>query len=164
MRVAYADPPYEGCAHYYDEREVDHPALIARLIVEFPDGWALSCKTNSVRALYPLCPEDTRLCAWVKGWASYKPGVHPAYAWEPVLVRGGRKPSRAQATVRDWLRAHPTTRKEFTGRKPEAFSLWIFGLLGLQSGDELVDLYPGSGAVGRTWERYSAQRSLAVSA
>jgi hypothetical protein len=37
--------------------------------------------------------------------------------------------------------------KTFLGRKPVAFVMWIFGLLGLQAGDEFVDLFPGSGAV-----------------
>ena len=41
--MAYADPPYAGRAHYYPEREeVDRAGLIARLVSEFPDGWALS--------------------------------------------------------------------------------------------------------------------------
>jgi hypothetical protein len=96
----------------------------------------------------------------VKGWASYKPGVHPAYAWEPLLVYGGRNPGRAQDTVRDWHKAHPTTGAGFIGRKPESFCRWLFGLLGLQPSDEFVDLFPGSGAVTDAWERFARQPSL----
>jgi len=41
MRLAYADPPYPGLAHYYPEkREADHPQLVSRLAAY--DGWALS--------------------------------------------------------------------------------------------------------------------------
>lgn len=48
MRVAYADPPYIGqsAKHYRNHPdyagEVDHLALIDRLVSEYPDGWALS--------------------------------------------------------------------------------------------------------------------------
>jgi len=47
VRFAYADPPYPGQSkkHYGDHPdyagEVDHPALIAQLVAEYPDGWAL---------------------------------------------------------------------------------------------------------------------------
>src|SRR5262245_15281863 len=48
LRFAYADPPYPKLARkYYRDHpdyggEVDHHALINRLVEEFPDGWALS--------------------------------------------------------------------------------------------------------------------------
>lgn len=46
MRFAYADPPYIGCAHLYPEkREIDHDELIARLLSDYPDGWALSASS-----------------------------------------------------------------------------------------------------------------------
>jgi hypothetical protein len=70
--VAYADPPYIGqAAKYYAGQpdyagEVDHRALIQRLVADFPDGWALSCTSNSLRFLLPLCPQDVRVGAWVK--------------------------------------------------------------------------------------------------
>lgn len=43
LRIAYADPPYIGCAHLYKDHpdydgEVDHVALIDRLQSEY-DGW-----------------------------------------------------------------------------------------------------------------------------
>src|SRR5688572_9677356 len=108
MRIAYADPPYPGESHFYDAPtrprakvtyqpgpdaagEVDHPALIARLVADFPDGWALSTKASALRDLLPLCPPRARVMPWVKPFASFKPGINPAYAWEPIIVFGGRK-------------------------------------------------------------------------
>jgi hypothetical protein len=45
--------------------------------------------------------------------------------------------------------------------KPEAFCFWVFDdLLGLRPGDEMVDLYHGSGAVKQSWERYQRQTRL----
>ena len=42
----------------------------------------------------------------------------------------------------------------FVGRKPPEFCYWLFEVLGLQRGDELVDLFPGSGAVQRAWQEW----------
>ncbi|MGA2924417.1 MAG: hypothetical protein ABSG43_00270 [Solirubrobacteraceae bacterium] len=41
--------------------------------------------------------------------------------------------------------------------KPPQFAVWMFEQLGACAGDELVDLYPGSGAVGMAWSRYVAE-------
>lgn len=54
---------------------------------------------------------------------------------------------------------------DLIGRKPLAFCVWLFELLGAQPGDELVDLYPGSGQVGHAWtafasSEYSSDMSL----
>jgi hypothetical protein len=158
MKVAVVDPPYIGLAHRYPEkREVDHAELIARLVRDYPDGWALCLHTPSLRTILPLCPADARVLAWVKPWCSFKPGVKLAYAWEPVILRGGRKRAAADLTVRDWVAVSATTRRGLVGAKPEAFCFWLFACLGLRPGDEMDDLYPGSGAVTRAWRRYCAQ-------
>lgn len=164
MRFCYADPPYIGQAkaHYsHDPRsaEVDHAALIAGLVRDFPDGWALSLSSPTLRTILPMCPPTVRVMAWVKPFASFKPNVNPAYAWEPVIVGGGRKRGRKAATVRDWCAANITLKRGLSGAKPEAFCFWLFDVLGAQPGDELHDMFPGSGAVSRAWEKYLA-RSL----
>jgi hypothetical protein len=46
------------------------------------------------------------------------------------------------------------------GMKPPQFSVWMFDLLGAGPGDVLDDLYPGSGAVGLAWDRYTSRGSL----
>lgn len=151
MTFAYADPPYIGCAKRYPEgQEVDHAALIDKLVTEYPDGWALSCHTPSLRMLLPMCPEDVRTMAWVKPFCAFKPNVNPAYAWEPVIVRGGRKRPRTMPTIRDWVSANITLKKGLCGAKPEAFCRWLFGVLNVEPDDQLDDLFPGTGIVGRT--------------
>jgi len=40
------------------------------------------------------------------------------------------------------------------GAKPAAFIRWVFDLLGALPGDEFVDVFPGSGGVGRAWDAY----------
>lgn len=167
MRFAYADPPYLGCAAFYrglhpDAMDYDDPethrALIARLCDEFPDGWAMSLTSTTLRTILPMCPADARVGAWVKPFCSFKPGVNPAYAWEPVIFRGGRKRDRTEPTTRDYCAVGITLKKGLVGAKPFAFSHWIFALLGADPEDEFVDLFPGTGAVGDAWR--SHQTSL----
>ena len=160
VRMAYADPPYIGQAqkHYSHDpqcAEVDHGALIDRLCAEYPDGWALSCSSPSLREILPLTPPQVRVAAWVKPFASFKPGVNPAYAWEPVIFHGGRKKRRrTEPTVRDWVAVGITLKRGLSGTKPDPFSFWLFSLMGLIPGDTLDDLFPGSGAVSRAWDLY----------
>lgn len=159
MRVAYADPPYPGQAHRYPENtEVDHAELIGMLCSDYPAGWALSTSSPALPNLLRLCPDDIRIAAWVKPFAVFKPNVCPAYAWEPVIFRGGRKRQRDEDTVRDWHSASITFQRGVIGAKPDSFCYWIFDLLGMRPGDELIDLYPGSGAVTRAWKQWKAQR------
>lgn len=167
MRLAYADPPYLGlAAKFYGDRHPDaaayddpetHRQLIERLDAEF-DGWALSLHTPALRTILAMCPEDVRVGAWVKPFASFKVGVSPAYAWEPVIFRPlDRKHSRHAATVRDWAAVSITLQRGFQGAKPEAFCWWVFDLLRATPDDEFSDLFPGSGAVGRAWDAWRTQ-------
>lgn len=155
MRFAYADPPYVGQSRtHYGGAEVNHRLLVAYLCDDFPDGWALSCSTPSLRQLLPLCPDDVRIGAWVKPFAVFKPNVNPAYAWEPMIWRGGRKRTRDEPTMRDWQSASITLRRGCVGAKPVAFCYWLFDLLNVRAGDEFADIFPGSGAVSEAWARY----------
>lgn len=145
MRLVYADPPYIGMAGRYQEKtEVDHAELITML--RGYDGWALSCHTPSLGYLLSLAP-DARIGAWVKPFCSFKPGVNPAYAWEPVLFKSGRKRDRTERTVRDWVSANITLKKGLCGAKPPDFCSWVLDLLGWQPGDEFTDLYPGTNSM-----------------
>jgi hypothetical protein len=165
MKFAYADPPYIGQAkkHYGKEAtyagEVDHAALLQELVAF--DGWALSLSAPSLARVLALCPDSVRVGAWVKPFASFKPGVNPAYAWEPVIFKSGRKRERTEPTVRDWHSANITLKRGLSGAKPESFCFWIFDLIGMREGDELADLFPGSGAVTRAFDSWKRQRRLA---
>lgn len=167
MRIAYADPPYMGQAqHHYandpsgiDAQEVDHKELIDRMTREY-DGWALSLSTPTMNIILPMCPQNVRVGAWVKPFASFKPNVNPAYAWEPVIFWGGRKRTREQPTLRDWVSSNITMRRGTHGAKPDSFCLWVFEFLGMVPEDEFADLFPGSGAVGRAWNKYRGMMGL----
>ena len=166
MTFAYADPPYLGCGRLYDahhaaSRDWDDPEthrhLIERLCDEYPDGWAMSLSSPSLRTILPMTPEDCRVAAWVKPFAVFKPGVNPAYAWEPVIFRGGRKRDRTKDTVRDWTAENITLRRGLTGAKPEAVCRWLLGLLGYRRGDVVDDLFPGTGVMTRVAAELSGE-------
>jgi hypothetical protein len=171
MRFAYADPPYLGSSrkHYSDHADADvydtvdgHRTLIDCLVSDFADGWALSMAARNLHTLLPLCPAEARVCAWVKPYTTFFRNVNPAWAWEPVVVCGGRPRGSAKPTVRDWLRASSPAQhgRGFVGRKPVEFCYWLFELLGAEAHDELVDLFPGSGAVTRAWARWTTELPL----
>jgi hypothetical protein len=158
MRFAYADPPYlgQGMRLYGDhplagkwDTLTGHAELIELLVREYPDGWAMSLSSPSLRLILPLCPEDVRVMAWVKPFAVFKPNVNPAYAWEPVIVRGGRKRDREALTVRDWVSTNITLMKGLPGAKPAEFCRWILDVLGYEEGDVFDDLFPGTGIMDR---------------
>lgn len=169
MRFAYADPPYLGLsakiyggmhaeAAEYDKPET-HQRLIDRMDSEY-DGWALSTHSPALRVILPMCPDDCRVMAWVKPFCSFKPGVGVAYAWEPLIVRGCRKRTREQPTIRDWVAANITLQRGFPGAKPESLCFWLFEVLNLLPDDIFDDLFPGSGAVTRAWNVWKAQQRL----
>ena len=171
MRLAYADPPYLGQAkrHYGFHPdyagEVDHAILIAQLGAF--DGWALSASMRSLRTLLPMCPEGVLVLGWVKPVAPPM-GDKRIYSWEPVILKAPRNPA-------DYTRTHliasppgfafrPMPEGHVIGEKPEAFATWLFEAAGLDPNDEFTDLFPGSGAVGRAWEKWRAQTPLGLTA
>jgi hypothetical protein len=93
------------------------------------------------------------VAAWVKPFAVFKPNVNPAYAWEPVIFRGGRKRTRKEPTARDWHSENITMRKGLPGAKPPGFSAWVVDLIGADArqGDTITDLFPGTGAMLGVW-------------
>lgn len=156
MRFAYADPPYVGCGHLYPEHPDAaawddpgrHVALMAELEAGW-DGWALCASTPSLPGLLAGAPAGTRVAAWVKPFAVYKRNVRVAYSWEPVLWHriAPRRPD--DPVGRDHLAAVITLQRGLVGAKPAAFNRWVLTLLGWQPGDELADLFPGTGGMAR---------------
>ena len=163
MRIAYADPPYPGCAKLYRDQpdyagEVDHSALVERLETEF-DGYVLHTSSVALPLVLPLLRTPFRIMSWVKPFAAFKRNVPVAYAWEPVIIRACRKPVVTRRVVmRDWIAESITLRKGLTGAKPPAVVRWAIEMVGAQIGDEFVDLYPGTGMVGATWEEWCNDR------
>lgn len=180
MKLAYADPPYPGQSkkHYGDHEdyagEVDHLAL-AEQLREY-DGWVLHTSAPAAFSVQqalaavgevPMAddfsPGTYRAMAWVKPFAAFKRNVSVAYAWEPVFIKAARKPVVTAGNVsRDFIAESITMKRGLTGAKPDAVCRWAFRCMGADRGDELHDLFPGSGAVGRAWESWAAQDELVL--
>lgn len=163
MRFAYADPPYPGFARkLYGREEVDHAELVARLVADFPDGWALSTHARSLQAVLAVCPPGVSIASWHRGERRGR-ATRPRSAWEPVIYFGGRTreilPEESCCDALAWTGRQHSHPDAIVGMKPAAFCTWLFGLLGAAAGDELVDLFPGSGAVTRAWHLFVAARA-----
>ncbi len=171
MKMAYADPPYPGKAWMYKSQasyrgEVDHRALVSSL--QLYDGWAISTSEAGLCMVLSLCkelaedPGAVHVCPWTKpiGAASTTRGMHNT--WEPLIVKPGRE---LQPGFRDWLSTPPAKDRAnpLIGRKPLKFCTFLFRCLGLCAGDELADLYPGTGIVGRAWREASSNAGVDVS-
>ncbi len=160
-RFAYADPPYPGKAAYYVERqEVDHASLLEQLLAGGWDGWALSTSAAAMPEVLAMCPAGIRVCVWRR---QHRPtrSRRALNAWEPLLIYGGRdlQTERPQEVLDhlDYRGRYDSFPGALIGMKPPEFAVWMFSLLGAQPGDELTDLFPGSGAIGRAWELYTSR-------
>ncbi len=157
-RLAYADPPYLGCArrlygrHHADAARWDdraaHLGLLAELDSGAWHGWAYSCLPRDLEWVLPAVP-GARVGVWAKPFCAWKPYQRVAQAWEPVVYR----PVASRATVaagehylrvRDYVSAPMTMRRQLPGAKPERFARWVLDLLGYREGDELRDWFPGT--------------------
>ena len=162
MRFAYADPPYFGCGKLYADLHPDariwdkqqtHIDLIGLLMEDYPDGWALSCTPRDLSWLLPACPDSARVCAWVKTYHQIRTNVSVQYAWEPVIVYGGRQIKNRNPWVRDWTSGKVTSMTGTPGSKPDYFNRWVLLMLGYEEGDELDDLFPGSNGMNRSLQQ-----------
>ncbi|MGE4116246.1 MAG: hypothetical protein AB7G36_18925 [Candidatus Nanopelagicales bacterium] len=167
LALAYADPPYPGKARrYYAGHpdyagEVDHEELVARLVAEFPMGWALSTDSDHLQEVLSYCPPGVRIASWTRGERPTK-SYSPLSAWEPVVYSGGRAVlSDVDARRVDALvytaRPRLTDQRRVVGAKPAAFCFWLFSLLGAAPGDTFTDLFAGSGGVARAWSLFEAR-------
>jgi hypothetical protein len=172
VRFAYADPPYLGRAEYYVAHHPEamiwddpttHNKLIDRLQAEYPDGWVMSLSEQSLRVILPMCPNGARVCAWITDRPRFAGKAVPVRRhFEPVILMGGRDYDSTGNRTGDFVftAQQPTNEpryqmkksdiragKIFVGRKPHAFCLWVLDLLGAQPGDDVNDLFPGSGAM-----------------
>jgi hypothetical protein len=148
---------YRGHPDYAGE--VDHVELVNRLVASY-DGWALSTSARALPDVLASCPPGVRIASWFRGERPTTSSL-PLSAWEPVVVWGGRAylspvdARRVDALVHV-ARARRTDPGQLVGAKPARFARWMFDLLGALPGDELVDVFPGSGGIGRAWDLYAS--------
>lgn len=157
LRLAYADPPYTGCAHLYKNHpdfagEVDHAELIHRLETEY-DGFILHTTSGALWDLLPMFAsrKGVRVMGWFKPFAVFKRNVPVAYAWEPCIVKAARKPVvNHREVMRDWIEEEGAVREGITTKK---------GLTGYLDGVRVGTKRAGRVLDGRTWDEFPASLS-----
>jgi hypothetical protein len=171
LRFRYHDPPYPGHAWRYKDQdsyggEVDHVAMIGeaerRRVAGELAGYAISTSAAALRFVLGCCPPCAHVCPWVKPSNMSATAFGLSNSWEPVIVVGGRVSGRGG--VPDYLVA-ATARGDdcdLVGRKPLAFSAFLFRALGMLPGDVLEDAYPGSGDVGKAWDEVSRSSTAVI--
>lgn len=142
------DVEYHPDAHLWDD-PMEHVRLMVGLEEAF-DGWAVAA---SGKSLGPLIGVADNLGAKLAIWHvtnAIPDGARVRNTWEAVFYRvpDGRRAVGTGHRVPDVLSAaHPVS--GFVGAKPDAWTRWVLDLLGFQPGDEVIDVFPGSGAVER---------------
>lgn len=124
-----------------------HVALIERLAASY-EGWAVAGHATSTALLLNAAPAGAQLAVWVRPNA-IPGGARVVNGWEPVLifVPTERRGRTTGMRTRDVLTA-PVLRQGFLGSKPPQWTRWVLDMLGYDPAiDELVDMFPGSGAV-----------------
>jgi len=127
---------------------MEHIALMSHMEREY-DGWALAASAKTLAPIIGAADlHGARLAIW-QVTNAIPDGARVRSTWEAVFVRvpDGRRAATAGMTVPDVLTApHPTS--GHVGAKPAAWTRWVLDMLGYRPDeDELVDLFPGSGAV-----------------
>lgn len=186
MKLAIADPPYHGRAHRYyglgghgggggnrrkykadDNPEAHlwdkvetHLKLIETLNNEF-EGWAIAMSSHNLSIYLSEVQTGStspyRVGAWIKP-SSVPSGSRIRNGWEPVLFRipNSRRSHAFGFKTQDYVIANPL-RNNFIGSKPPAWTKWVLSVLGATKEDEIIDLFPGSGAVSKELEDFSGK-------
>lgn len=141
-------------AEYHpDAARWDDPAEHIRLMVGLEDaydGWVMAA---SGKTLAPLIGPAEELGARLGIWHvtnAIPDGARARNVWEAVFFRvpDGRRAVGSGHRVPDLLSA-PHLTSGFVGSKPDRWTRWVLDLMGYQPGDEVDDMFPGSGAVAR---------------
>jgi hypothetical protein len=102
----------------------------------------------------PFCKPSIKIMIWHKWSIPSRARVQNRF--EPVLVRipKSRKGGISGLTMTDVLTHKRKPQLGFTGAKPTEWTHWVLEAMGYQQGDEIIDLFNGSGAVSRAIETY----------
>ena len=141
---------YHPDAHLWDNPE-RHWQLMADLDRDY-DGWALAASAKTLPVLAQGIPDGARIAIWHVTNA-IPDGNRVSMRWEAVILRqpDGRRAYGTGHAIGDVLSApHPMS--GFVGAKPEVWTRWVLDMLGYQPGDQVDDLFPGSGAVTRAMD------------
>lgn len=123
----------------------EHRKLIEMLMAEY-DGFAIATTPDGLGAYHPL-PISARIGVWHR-MNTIPGGQNLLSKWEAVILfTPESRRARTANRVSDVLTAN-AQRNDFAGSKPPEWTRWVLAALGYDpSVDEVVDIFPGSGAV-----------------
>ena len=173
MKFIIADPPYlgravryygqGGCGYGYGIGQADnHPQAhiwdnpethkkLAQDLLDNYDGFAIALTVHSLSTYLEVIKTDSRnnirIMSWIKP-SAVPSGNRISTSWEPVIIKmaKGRKNHNEGVRMKDYLIANPP-RQNFMGSKPQEWTNWVLDAMGFRDGDEVTDMFEGSGAV-----------------
>ena len=185
LKLAIADPPYlgranrwygDGCGDGYgigradshpEAKKWDNPQAHIDMVHELNsnyDSWAIAMTVHSLSTYLSAIDTDSRngirVMSWIKP-AAVTSGSRVTNSWEPVIVKIAKE-RRGWTTgvhIKDYLLAAPM-RSGFIGAKPEAWTHWVLDAMGYVEGDEVTDIFSGSGAVTHALNSYRSRLPL----
>jgi hypothetical protein len=185
LKLAIADPPYlgranrwygDGCGDGYglgradshpEAKKWDDPKAHIELVHDLNnnfDSWAIAMTVHSLSTYLSVIDTDSRngirVMSWIKP-AAVTSGSRVTNSWEPVIVKIAkeRRGWNSGVHIKDYLSAAPM-RSGFIGAKPEAWTHWVLDAMGYTEGDELTDIFAGSGAVTHALNSYRSRLPL----
>ena len=185
MKIAIADPPYlgranrwygDGCGDGYGlgradshskAKEWDNPETHKNLVKDLNenyDSWAIALTVHSLSTYLNVIETDSRngirVMSWIKP-SAVTSGSRITNSWEPVIIKvhKSRRGWAKGVRMNDYLMATPL-RSGFIGAKPETWTHWILDALGYEEGDQVTDLFAGSGAVENAINSYRSRLPL----
>ncbi len=185
IKLAIADPPYlgranrwygDGCGDGYgvgradshpEAKKWDDPKSHVQLVHDLNDNydsWAIAMTVHSLSTYLSVIDTDSRngirVMSWIKPNAVTS-GSRVTNSWEPVIVKIAkeRRGWKNGVHVKDYLSAAPM-KSGFVGAKPEAWTHWVLDAMGYIEGDEVTDIFAGSGAVTRALTSYRSRLPL----
>lgn len=124
-------PEYHPDAHRWDD-PMEHIALMSHMNAEY-DGWAMAASGKTLAHHYSASPSISG-----RGW-------RPRNCWQqPICANPGNLSSWPGW---GWMPSPAPWTKCMA-----VLTRWVLDMLGYQPGDEVDDLFPGSGAVQRAVE------------
>jgi hypothetical protein len=91
---------------------------------------------------------------------SLKPSVGIQFSWELVILHCGHRHPLGDGIILDHRSPSSLRKGRLIGAKPREFGIWLFRCLGARGGDQLADLYPGTGGVTNAWTDFIRQPPL----
>lgn len=176
MRLVIADPPYppfvgaggrknrssrwygDGQRSATDRPSDNHPdaalwddpiahRALLEMLLDTSDAFAIATSPDGLAA-YGELPVAARIMAWVK--PNGQPGAHRLRStWEPVILypaKGRRSNRGGRGAISDTLTC-PAPRVGFIGAKPPEWTQWVLEAMSYEAGDDVVDMFRGSGSV-----------------